>query len=248
MFRRIFLAAIAAGLLAGALISGVHSVTTTPIILHAEEFEGGGHEHAALDGLQLATREAGAGALLQLVHGEAEAAASGEEPWAPQDGLERTFYSTLANLIVGVGFALVVVAGMALYGRPVTPRIGVLWGAAGFAVFTLAPALGLPPEVPGSMAAELQARQLWWVFAVGGAGLGLGLLVFARSWPLQALGVAVAVLPHIVGAPQPDSIGGGVPPELAGHFAATSIVISAVFWVLIGSLSATFYQRFGEGH
>ncbi|MBK1698206.1 CbtA family protein [Rhodovibrio salinarum] len=245
MFRRIFLAAIAAGLLAGAAISVVHSFTTTPIILHAEEFEGGGHHDAGLI-TPHAQHAHMSGGLLKFVHSGAEAhadTAGAGEPWAPDDGLERTFYSTLANLIAGVGFALLVVAGMALHGGTVTPTVGLLWGAAGFAVFTLAPALGLPPEAPGSMAADLQARQLWWCFAVAGAGAGLGLLVFAPNYLLKALGVAVAVIPHLVGAPQPESIGGAVPPELAGHFAATSIIVSAIFWVLIGTLSAAFYRR-----
>jgi cobalt transporter subunit CbtA len=165
------------------------------------------------------------------------------EAWGPEDGLERTLFTVLANVIMGVGFALLVVAGMALHGKPVTTGAGVHWGAAGFVVFTLAPALGLPPEVPGSITADLQARQVWWVSAAAAAALGLGLMVFleARYW--KVLGVIVAAIPHMVGAPHPDSIGGSVPPELAGQFAATSIVVGAIFWVLIGSLSAAFYRR-----
>ena len=37
-------------------------------------------------------------------------------------------------------------------------RAGLLWGFAGFAVFTLAPGLGLPPELPAMPAAELLPR------------------------------------------------------------------------------------------
>lgn len=33
---------------------------------------------------------------------------------------------------------------------------------AGFAAFTVAPALGLPPELPGMMAADLGPRQARW--------------------------------------------------------------------------------------
>jgi len=134
---------------------------------------------------------------------------------------------------------------MVLSGRPVSVEAGVLWGAAGFVVFTLAPGLGLPPEVPGSMAAELGARQLWWGFAVTGAALGLGLLVFASKLYWKATGVVIMVLPHVAGAPQPEAIGGAVPPELAGHFVAASIVVSAIFWVLVGGFSAAFFRRLG---
>ena len=41
-----------------------------------------------------------------------------------------------------------------------------MWGLAGFAVFTIAPGLGLPPELPGVPAAPLLSRQIWWVTAV----------------------------------------------------------------------------------
>ncbi|MCB1739296.1 MAG: CbtA family protein [Gammaproteobacteria bacterium] len=248
MFQRIFFAAIVAGLLAGALISGVQSVTTTPIILHAEENEGGGQDHSAtspgVNSIQLAVFDAATGKLLHRI-GESAPAANKEEGWAPEDGLERTLYTTLANLLIGTGFSLLVVAGMVLSGRPVKVGTGVLWGAAGFVVFTLAPGLGLPPEVPGSMAAELGARQSWWIFAAAGAALGLGLMVFADKLYWKAVGIVVMVLPHLVGAPHPASIGGAVPPELAGQFAATAIVVSAIFWVMIGGFSAAFYRRLG---
>lgn len=244
MVHRIFFAALAAGLLAGALISVVQSVTTTPIILQAEEFEGAGHDHAAQNlpgaGLRLAMASELPLAQAQLTDTDDGHA---HDAWAPEDGLERTLYTAVANLVAGVGFALLVVAGIALRGTPVTVGVGVLWGAAGFVVFTLAPALGLAPEVPGSITAGLEARQYWWVFAAAGAALGLGLIVFCEAWYWKLLGGVALAIPHIVGAPQPDSIGGTVPPELAGQFAATSIVVGAIFWVLIGSLAAAFYRR-----
>ena len=242
MFRRIVFAAVAAGLLAGVLISLVQSVTTTPIILHAEAFESAGHatERLPAAGLRLAAAGASQPGLMHLAHAGDDHAA---ETWAPRDGIERALFTTLANLVLGVGFALLVVAGMALHRRPVTVGVGVLWGAAGFVVFTLAPALGLPAELPGSIAADLQARQLWWVLAVSGAALGLGLIVFAKAPYWRVLGAVAAAVPHLVGAPHPDSLGGSVPPELAGQFAATSIVVAAIFWVLIGSLAAAFYRR-----
>ena len=53
------------------------------------------------------------------------------------------------------------------------------------------------------------------------------------------------ILPHAIGAPHPESMSGSVPPELAGHFAAASIVVSAVFWSMIGWFSGAFYKRLG---
>jgi predicted cobalt transporter CbtA len=64
------------------------------------------------------------------------------------------------------------------------------------------------------------------------------------SVPWKFLGAVAMVIPHLAGAPRPDGIGGPVPPEIAGHFVAASIAVSAIFWVTLGSLSAAFYRRF----
>jgi adenosylcobinamide kinase/adenosylcobinamide-phosphate guanylyltransferase len=47
------------------------------------------------------------------------------------------------------------------------------WGLAGFAVFTLAPGLGLPPELPAMPAADLLARQVWWIGTAAATAIGL---------------------------------------------------------------------------
>jgi len=266
-----FLAAIAAGLLAGLLITAVQTITTTPIILHAEKYENAGegkeHKNGGLlpDGglvtqttrglVQLA--HAGHGGKPGHTHPLADAGHGGKPGHTHQHadgakaagsaaiggGLERLLHTGLANLLLGVGFALLLIACFALYGKPVTPRQGVLWGLAGFAVFTLAPGLGLPPEVPGSRAAAVTDRQIWWVCTAAATALGLWLMVFARQHALKVLGIVVIAIPHLIGAPGPAEIGGKVPPELAGHFAAASIVVSAIFWASLGWLGGVFWQR-----
>ncbi len=223
MLKRIVLASLVAGLVGGIVISIVQEFTTTPLILHAEQFENAP----------------------ATPPGQAQASGSGEaEAWAPVDGIERTLFTSFGNIVAGVGFALMLVAGFALHGGEVDGRRGIIWGLAGFAVFSLAPALGLPPEVPGAMAAELVARQGWWLAAVAATALGLGLMVFARKPAWIVLGVVVLAAPHIIGAPQPDKLGGPVPPELAAHFVAASLVTAAVFWAMLGWLSGTLYRRF----
>ncbi len=221
MLKRIVLAALVAGLVGGIAISIVQEFTTTPLILHAEEFENA------------------------QASGQSTAPAGGEaEAWGPADGIERTLFTSLGNIVAGIGFALMLVAGFALHGGEVDGRRGVLWGVAGFTVFSLAPALGLPPEVPGAMAAELVARQGWWLAAVAATALGLGLMVFARKTVWIVLGVIVLAAPHVIGAPHPEKLGGPVPPELAAHFVAASLVTAAVFWAMLGWLSGTLYRRF----
>jgi len=216
MLRRILLAGLVAGLIGGIVISIVQEFTTTPLILHAEEFESG-QSHASSGG-------------------EAEA-------WAPADGIQRTLFTSFGNIVAGMGFALMLVAGFALHGGEIDGRRGIIWGLAGFAVFSLAPALGLPPEVPGAMAAELVPRQGWWLSTAAATALGLGLMVFGRNLVWIVLGVVVLAAPHIIGAPHPDKLGGPVPPELAAHFVAASLVTAAVFWAILGWLSGTLYRR-----
>ena len=240
MIQRILMTALAAGVASGLLITLVQEVTTTPLILHAESFEGGGHDHGAnmhgAEGEATMTGGAGGEAGHSDDHGDGAV-------WAPADGLERSVFTGLSNILLGVGFALLLVAGFALRGEAVDGRRGVLWGIAGFATFALAPALGLPPELPGSFAAEVSARQGWWLFAAAATGAGIWLLCFAKTlWP-RLLGIAVLVVPHLFGAPHPEEIGGNIPPELAGHFVAASLVTAAIFWVFLGWLSGTLYRR-----
>jgi cobalt transporter subunit CbtA len=236
MIRKVLASALVSGLLAAVLVTVIQEFTTTPIILHAEEYEGGGdgEDHAFLNDLY-------EGGSFILAHGDVD---HDDGAWAPENGLERTFYTFVANLVAGVGFALLLVAGFVLHGKPIDARRGVIWGLAGFATFAIAPSLGLPPEVPGSMAAELGARQMWWLATVIATGVGLWCLVFATPLWLKALGVLAIVLPHAFGAPQPDHMGGPVPPELAGHFVAASLATAFIFWAALGWLAGRTYERF----
>src|SRR5262245_21685033 len=143
VFRRLFIAAASAGLLSGLFVTLVHQVTTVPVILDAEVFEKAADEKAAAAPAPTtdATHEDG--------HDHEHDAAA----WEPQDGFERTAYTLGADLLTGIGFALLLIAAYAISGRSIDWRQGVYWGLAGFVVFTLAPGLGLPPEVPGTAAA-----------------------------------------------------------------------------------------------
>lgn len=133
----------------------------------------------------------------------------------------------------------------ALYSLREPNRVGTgaLWGLAGFAVFCLAPTLGLPPELPGTAAAELGQRQSWWVGTAAATALGLAMLVFARHWLLKVAGAALLVVPHVIGAPQPEVHQSLAPETLEAQFKIASWVTNAVFWLALGLLSAWFYRR-----
>jgi cobalt transporter subunit CbtA len=221
LFRTIVFAAAIAGLLSGLLLTVLQQFGTVPLIVQAEVFEQAepapamvGHEHH-----------------------------HGGEAWAPQDGFERTGYTLVANIVTGVAFALLLVAGYAIVGREIGWREGLLWGIGGFATFALAPSLGLPPELPGMAAAPLGPRQLWWVGTALATAAGLGLLAFRRSPVWAVVAVALLVAPHLVGAPQPAEMHDQLPHALAHRFVVTVIVTSFLFWLTLGVLSALCFGR-----
>jgi cobalt transporter subunit CbtA len=238
VIRHFLATALFAGILAGIAVTGIQQVTTVPLILQAEQYEAAAASpHADTHGRTdhshdetTATREGG------HTHDEGET-------WAPADGWERLFFTGLANVIAGTGFAFVLVACLTLWSGAVSGRTGVLWGLAGFAVFTLAPALGLPPELPATNAADLTARQVWWIGTAAATAIGLWLLIFPRKPLAAAGGIAALALPHLIGAPHLSEYSTVVPAELSAHFAAASIATSAIFWVCLGWLAGTFHGR-----
>jgi cobalt transporter subunit CbtA len=229
MFKTILLSALGAGLAACLAITVLQAFTTEPLILHAEEFEGGGgHDHAD--------------AAAAHDHDTAEAPAEPEE-WGPADGAERTLFTALANLVIGVGVSLILLALMVLSGRRIDARTGLIWGAAAFVAASLLPSLGLPPELPGTPAGDILQRQVWWLGTAAVSGLGLALIAFGRSWATALAGIVIVVLPHLIGAPQPPSHEVAYPGALAGEFVIASLVVSAVLWSFSGAAAGWLYQR-----
>jgi cobalt transporter subunit CbtA len=219
---RILSGALIAGLAAGLLAAVLNLWTLTPLILEAEGFEGG-HVHLHEDGTE-------------HLH---------EDP-AASTGLSRGFGTVATTLVAYAGFALVLGAGMAAAARSghlPSARAGLLWGLGGFAAVQLAPAMGLPPELPGSLAADLASRQTWWVLCAACTAAGLSALAFGRSLLFLAIGAALVILPHALGAPQPATHGGTVPPGLAAAFAARSLGVAALSWAVLGALAGLLAER-----
>ena len=76
--------------------------------------------------------------------------------------------------------------------------------------------------------------------------LGLALIVFGRAAWAVVLGLVVIAAPHLIGAPHGGSGAGSAPPELAAAFAARSLVVSAVFWSVLGWAAGALYERLGR--
>jgi len=228
IFRNIVFIAALAGLVAGLAMTAMQYVGTVPMIMAAETFEGAepAHDHAAHD------HATGSDSTVAAQTHEHD-----EGAWAPQDGLERSAYTAVANIVTAMGFALLLVAASELKGGLTGWRQGVFWGLAGFAVFTLAPGLGLPPELPAVPAADLDQRQIWWAATALSTGIGLALLVFQRSLALAILGVGLLVVPHLVGAPQPATFESPVPASLTQAFIAVASLASFVFWIVLGGVA-----------
>jgi cobalt transporter subunit CbtA len=228
-FRNIVVVAALAGGIAGLGMTIAQQLSTVPLILKAEVYE----EQSAVPVHE---------------HGDAAAQAGahehGDGGWAPADGFERTAFSVLANIVTGIGFALLLVAASELFGGIRGWRQGVFWGLAGFATFTLAPGLGLPPELPAMPAAELGARQLWWVATALCTATALGLLVYQRSLVAVLAAIALLVTPHLIGAPQPASFETAIPEGLHHSFVVAVVLTTLLFWVLLGGLAGLFRRRF----
>lgn len=163
---------------------------------------------------------------------EAERLAEGIE----SDGVDLArFGSTaMATMLVAVGFAGLL-AGVALtLGKEITAQNGLYWGAAAFAAFTFAPALGLPPELPGMDAATLSERQYWWGGTVIVTAIALYLIAFKRTAPALGLAAVVISAPHMIGAPEIAHMVGDIPPTLSAQYAVVSLGTSFAMWSLIG--------------
>lgn len=222
-FKNILIPAAFSGLLAGVLLTLLQHIQVVPLILEAEVYE----QAAA------ATHPA------PSVEHEHEA-------WQPEDGWQRNLFTTAANIVVALGYALLLGAALILSATTLTWRSGLLWGLAGYVVFFVAPSLGLPPEVPGTQAAELAQRQLWWIATVGCTAAGLALMVFSARRTAKLLGVVLLIAPHFIGAPQPAAPGGIAPAELVQEFINAAFITNAAFWLALGGLFGFFQRRWAQ--
>ena len=144
MISKAVMTVLLAGFIAGILVTGAQMLKVTPLILEAEAYElvefAIPHTHAAL-GIthQHNLNGAALDKHLQIkdVH-DIQTAASSDlgQSWTPADDMERTFYTFVFNIITAIAFSLMLVSVYLLRGKPVNYVSGLLWGAAGFAVFS----------------------------------------------------------------------------------------------------------------
>jgi cobalt transporter subunit CbtA len=228
--RETALAAIVAGIIAALVFTLVQSVWVTPLILQGETYE---------DAAEVASQPQSASVTAEHHHDQ--------DAWKPRDGWERTLFTFAANLLMGVGYSFVLVALYLLWRQPKNALAGLAYGVAGFAVFFAAPGLGLPPELPGTAAAELAARQQWWVMTALATAAGLILFFSHPRWWLRVLALAIVVAPHLIPAPHPAVEASLAPADLQSRFRLATTLCNGVFWIALGLASGIAFRKLVVG-
>lgn len=222
MFRWMLTAGALAGLIAGLVLSGWQYIDVLPLIQEAETYEVAQQTSALSQHLN-------------------EARAHSE--WEPGEGNERAVYTVFANVTMGVGFGLMLAAAMGFRGG-ISPLQGLLFGLWGYASFFVAPSFGLPPELPGSVSADLQNRQIWWLIAAIFTATGIGFLVYGRQAMLRIAGLLLILAPHLLGSPHHGSYEGLAPEDLANRFIMASAIANGLFWMVLGTATALSLKAF----
>lgn len=248
LFRQIVFYALLVGVLSGMLLTVVQFWQVIPIIQNAER-----HFESESVSAPVSPAEA---AHDYAMHEHSDSA------WAPEEGLERTGFTLLSNVLAAIGLALLVLVAIVVslkrnvasvkinFANKLDWRHGLLWGAAGYAIFFLAPSLGVPPKIPGAFAAPLEARQVWWLLAVVFTATGLAGMAFGKS-PWRWLAPALLVVPYLFGVPQPPAeVFSTMSPtqvieleELARQFVSATAIANAAFWIALGITSVWAVRR-----
>ncbi len=238
LFRRLVIISLLAGLVGGFVLSLSQQWQVLPIIFAAEEYES---SKAAEVSSESASES----------HGDHDHGGD----WSPEDGLERTLFTVLSNVLTAIGFSLVLVTLIAIsstyFNKEISTLSGLFWGLGGFIAVFASPSFGISPELPGVSGAALEFRQEWWISTVLLTSAGLFLAHIWKSywrWPISCI---LLVAPHIYGAPHPENLYAGFPADVAEKLAMLSdqfLVATAssnlIFWVSLGIFSGWALKRF----
>lgn len=234
--------ALFAGIAAGMIAALLQFWLVTPLLLEGEEYETGNKSHYEGVAMAANTHDHGAHS-----HDTADVETAGEEETEESENmLARNAKTFAVNLITFTGFGLILVAGFALAARSgytVTLQSGMIWGLLGFIALQLAPAAGLAPELPGTPAADVVARQYWWFGTVIASVIAIALIAFGKSLPFVIAGMVLLLVPHLIGAPELPFFAGVAPPELSALFVTRTLFVAMIAWVVLGAVAGHFWQR-----
>jgi predicted cobalt transporter CbtA len=169
----------------------------------------------------------------------------------PSDNqLVRATYSTAGDVLVGIGFGMLLGAMYALSGKSgLVP--GVLWGLAGFATFHLGPALVVPPSIPALELAPLSLRQAAWLIAAFCTGLGLAIFAFGPK-AAKVGGLLLLFLPSVLFRFLFSVSGSDIPSSalsaLQHLFSVCVLGDFLLFWLVLGALSGHLFEQSADFH
>ena len=223
MFKNIFVSAVVCGAIAGVLATVMQMLLVTPLLMEAELFETGQSMHFITDG-------------------------SPESPIKHVDIWEdpyRHLMTLCFNLVTFTGFGFILIAAMAFFqkrGFTLSKAEGIVAGVSGFIVFQLAPSVGLPPELPGTIGVTVGLKQTWWIITILSTTVGILLLFLGKYKVVSGAGIIFIIIPHLIGHPKLETYFGVAPPELAAEFASRALAVSLVTWIILGVISSQFWK------
>jgi cobalt transporter subunit CbtA len=224
MLAKIILSTLVAGLLAGLVMAGIQYVRLTPLIQAAEVYE-----TPETEAIAEANKPC-----VETMPGMKMCNDDGRPSWKPEEGWQRTVTTTTASLLTGAGFAILLVGVSMLTNIPITMHNGLIWGICGFIAVSLMPSIGLPPELPGMPAADLQTRQIWWVATIIATGAAIYMWINAKNYWWQICALIIAIMPQLFAPLKAAKTEGNLPASLASEFAANSLAANLVMWLAIG--------------
>ncbi len=247
MFHRMLTSALFAGFAAGLLAALLHFAFIQKYVLLGETYENGKAVHYAGVDAAAAMRTDDHGSGVADGHDHDHGAATA--PVQPGEGaLGRNALTVLFTALVYAGYGMIMVAGFAVaehFGHEVRARDGLFWGLAGFVTVQLLPAIGLAPELPGTLAPDVGLRQAWWLGTAAATATALALIAYGRVRLVHGAAILLLVSPHLIGAPALDGFIGVAPPELAATFAARALAVGLIGWATLGFLAGRFWS--GQG-
>ena len=222
MLSRTVYAALVAGAAAGVLLFVLQSWTTLPLIHQAERYE--------------------------RAEAPVQPQSHANEPSDNQ--LIRAAYTTTGDVLVGIGFGMLLAAMYGLGGKSgLVP--GVLWGLAGFATFHLGPALVVPPSIPALELAPLSIRQAAWLIAAFSTGLGLAVSAFGPK-AAKVSGLLLLFLPSVLFRFLFSVSGSDIPsPDVSALQHLFSVYVLGdflLFWLVLGALSGHLFEQSADFH
>jgi predicted cobalt transporter CbtA len=168
---------------------------------------------------------------------------------APPDAFAKEPMRSVATLLGDVFLAIAF--GLLLTGFYAFSGIdgwlpGLLCGLVGFASFHLAPAMIVPPAVPGMEVAALALRQIAWSVAAVSAIIGF-ILLFSLTGPAKLVGVLFFVLPtgifRVAFSLRTPTTRFNSLALIDRAFVTRTLVGMLVFWLILGALSGYLFAR-----